>query len=423
MLREMLKNLEIIRIEKKVNPRLEITKHLLENAGSPVLFEDVNGWRVVGEPWSTRENIASALNSTVQEITELLIDAMAHPEKTEETRDADFLTHMIKGEEIDLYSLPIPTFYPKDGGPYITAGTIIGEMGGVTNLSFHRMMVAGRNRFAVRLVPRHLYTMHRMTMKKGEELKVSITVGLPPQILLPAAMSVDYGVNELEIASRLMRKTTGTTLKTVKIEHDYPAVPNMAEWVFLGRITHEKIPEGPFVDITGTYDFVREQPVIEIDRIYHRENPLFHIILPGGNEHYLMMGMPREPIIFQAVRRVVPRVMGVRLTEGGCSWLHGVVSIEALKEGDAKNAILAALSAHTSMKQVIIVDHDINIFEDKEIEWAVATRAQPHRDYLIISGARGSSLDPSAEETTSKLGIDATMPLKDRKKFLRAKIK
>ena len=418
----MLKELKVIRIKEKVNPELEVTRRLLQNPDTPVLFEDINGWRAIGEPWSTRENIASALNCEVGDIPEFLIDAMLHPERLTETDEAGFLAHRIEGEEIDLNLLPIPSFYPDDGGAYITAGTIIGEMEGVTNLSFHRMMVAGKNRFAVRLVPRHLYTMHKRALERGEDLKVSITVGLPPQVLLSAAMSLDYGVNELEIASRLLRKTTGTGLKTVKVEEGYPAVPEMAEWVMLGRITSENIPEGPFVDITGTYDFVREQPVIEIDRIYHRENPLFHIILPGGNEHYLMMGMPREPIILQSVRRVVPDVRGVRLTEGGCSWLHGVVSIEPLKEGDAKNAILAALSAHTSMKQVTVVDGDIDIFNDREVEWAVATRAQPDRDYLIISGARGSSLDPSAEGTTSKLGIDATMPLKGREKFMRARL-
>src|SRR5207245_2110094 len=95
-----------------------------------------------------------------------------------------------------------------------------------------------------------------------------------------------------------------------------------------------------------------------VDRIYHRENPIFHIIVGGLDEHFMFMGMPREPVIYQAVSRAVPHVKAVRLTEGGCAWLHGVVSIRKQHQGDGKNAILAAFGAHTSMKQVVIVDED-----------------------------------------------------------------
>jgi UbiD family decarboxylase len=198
------------------------------------------------------------------------------------------------------------------------------------------------------------------------------------------------------------------------------SVPADADIVLEGRITLKETNEGPFVDITGTYDTVRSQPIIEIDKMWTSDRPLFHLLLPGGNEHYLFMGLPREPVILKTVRQAVPRTHAVRLTEGGCCWLHGIVSITKNKEGDGKNAIMAAFTGHPSMKQVIIVDEDIDIFDDRQVEWAVATRFQADR-MVRIKDAAGSSLDPSADGTTWKVGIDATRPLNaDEKKFRKA---
>jgi len=199
-------------------------------------------------------------------------------------------------------------------------------------------------------------------------------------------------------------------------------VPSSCDYVFEGKITFETAEEGPFVDITGTYDMVRDQPVIKIDKMWSCKDPIFHLLLPGGYDHFLLMGLPREPVILKTVRQAVPRVKNVRLTEGGCCWLNGVVSIAKNKEGDGVNAIMAAFSGHTSMKQVIIVDDDIDIFDDREVEWAVATRMQG--DQIIkIPSAAGSSLDPSSDTTTWKIGYDATIPLnKDRKLYEKAKV-
>ena len=264
------------------------------------------------------------------------------------------------------------------------------------------MMIMDRNHIAVRLVPRHLFTIYNMAKKNGEELRIAICVGARAEVLLAAATSMDFGADELEVASSMLR--VGRTDNGL-------LVPADTDYVLEGRITLNETKEGPFVDITGTYDFERQQPVIEIDRIWTRKDPIFHALLPGGWEHYMLMGLPREPMILKTVRQAVPRVKNVRLTEGGCCWLNGVVSIAKNKEGDGVNAIMAAFTGHPSMKQVIIVDDDIDIFDDKEVEWAVATRMQADR-ILKIPGAAGSSLDPSSHgKTTWKVGFDATIPL------------
>jgi UbiD family decarboxylase len=271
-------------------------------------------------------------------------------------------------------------------------------------------MVLGPNKVAARIVPRHLYSMYQEALKAKKDLKVSIFTTLEIEPMLCGAMSVNYGTDELTIASALKRMTSRRPLRLVKLSNGIP-VPASSEYAFEGRITAERTDEGPFVDITGTYDEVRKEPVIVLDRMYSAPGPVFHTVMPGGLDHFLMMGMPREPIILDAVEKAVPKVGSVRLTEGGCSWFHGVVSIQQQRQGDAKNAVLAALGAHPSMKRVIVVDSDIDIFDDRQVEWALATRFQADEDLIIIPEARGSSLDSSAKNgVTHKVGIDATYP-------------
>jgi UbiD family decarboxylase len=385
----------------------EVTRLLLKNEGRAVHFKDINGREAVGNLYSSRESVASALNIGKEDIAAKLIEAIGSPCPVREIKNPDFRANVT--DTFDLRDLPIPKYYPKDGGRYITAGIIISEYQGKRNVSFHRMMVLDDKRLAVRLVPRHLFTLHKLAKEAGEELRIAICVGVCPSILLSAATSLDFGQDELEVASALRTACLGEPVEVARTDSGL-MVPAHADYVLEGRLTMDEVDEGPFVDITGTYDHVRRQPVIEVDRMYTRHDPIFHLVLPGGREHYLLMGLPREPMIFRTVRQVVPRTHAVRLTEGGCCWLHGIVSITKNKEGDGVNAIMAAFSGHPSMKRVIVVDDDVDIFNDQEVEWAVATRFQS-KGLLVIENAAGSSLDPSSDGTTSKIGMDATKPI------------
>ncbi|QLH75538.1 MAG: UbiD family decarboxylase [Methanomassiliicoccales archaeon] len=399
---------DLRRIKKHVPNELEPTKILLEDQRRPVLFEDLNGMKAIGNVWSDRERVANALGLRKETLTESLVEALSSPRKPRVVKDAEFYDHV--HDDFDLMRLPIPKYYPKDGGRYITSGVAVAEFEGKRNISFHRLMLLDSHRFAIRLVPRHLYTMHQMSLKKGKELKVAFCVGVCPSILLAGATSTDYAADEMEIASAIRYHGLKEDVEVAATEEGL-MVPARSEFVIEGRLTAALVDEGPFVDITGTYDPVRKQPLFEVDRVYHRTDPIFHLVLPGGLEHYLLMGMPREPVIYKTVRQVVPRVHGVRLTEGGCCWLHGVVSITKNKEGDAMNAAMAAFTGHPSMKKVTIVDEDIDIYDDQKVEWAEATRFQASRSLLVVNNAAGSSLDPSTESTTSKVAIDATKPI------------
>ncbi len=421
MLREILECFdETVVVEKPVSKELEITKYLLKYRDRPVLFRDVGGWSVAGNIWSTRGRIADYLNLTVGELTPFIADAMENPAPYETVNDAPFLRNST--EDFSLLELPVPKYYPKDGGQYFTSAMVIAkDESGFVNASFHRIMVRDEKTAAIRLVPRHLYSMWKDKAEHREELEVRIIVGNPVHLLLAGATSTAYGISELEIASRMSEGAFGKPLRVVDL-HGIP-VPVETEFVFEARITPELVDEGPFVDITGTYDYVRKQPLVVFERMYHVDEPVFHALLPGGYEHFMLMGLPKEPQIYASVKHVVPKVHGVRLTEGGAMWLHAVVSITKQHDGDGKNAILAAFAGHPSLKHVVVVDEDINIYDDRDVEWAIATRFQADRDLVVVPNARGSSLDPSATKSlTAKWGIDATKPLERKEEFERARV-
>lgn len=374
-------------------------------------------FRIAGNVYSDRGRIAAILGVGQGELPGLILRAMESPEPTLDIPLPD--DYM----PLDPDDMPIPTYYKGDGGPYITSGIFHAVHGGKGNLSFHRMMYLGGGRFAIRVVPRHLKALMDEAASSGHDLKICVSVGCDIASLIAASCSVGYGTDEFGIASSLHSSATGEPLTT--INEDGLKAPLGSEIILYGRIDKETASEGPFVDITGTIDHsgMEGQPVFTVERAFARADPIMHILLPGGLEHYLLMGLPKEPSILSSVRKVVPRVHAVRLTEGGCCWLHGIVSITAQKSGDGKNAAMAAFTGHPSMKRVIIVDGDIDIYDDEEVEWALATRFQAGKDLVLIDGARGSTLDPSLapDGTTSKYGMDATMPFGDRGGFRRVK--
>ncbi|BEP18101.1 UbiD family decarboxylase [Pyrofollis japonicus] len=318
-----------------------------------------------------------------------------------------------KGSNIGVDVLPALRFYRDDGGDYITSSIFIACKEGICNASIHRIMVNKREDYAAaRIVPRHLYTLMK---KSGGSLPIAIVIGVHPLVLLAAATSPPFGVFEFEIASSLL----GGCLMTCRTPIYGIPVPCGASMVVEAIIGPERKKEGPFVDLLQLYDGVREEPVIKPQAVYvnKRYEPYIHVIIPGGIEHMLLMGFPREASIYDAVARAVPRVNKVRLTPGGGMWLHAVVSIEKIHDGDGKTAAFAALAAHPSVKHVIVVDEDVDPDNLLEVEWAIATRVQADKDIVIIKNARGSTLDPSAKEgLTAKMIIDATAPLD--KKYL-----
>lgn len=401
---------KIIKINKEVSTDFEIANVLASLDGKLVIFNNVKNskYPVIGNVASSRELIADALVVRKEQLLERLSWFTSHLKEPAMINNAP--CQEIIENNIDLNSLPILRYMPKDGGKYIASAVCIikDPENGIRNICFHRLMLLDKNHFAARIVEDR--GTDTVLKKVGGELDIAICIGNSVPVLLAAATTLPHGVDELGMANAL-EETKLVKCKSIDIE-----VPADSEIVLEGRITKEKVQEGPFLDITETYDRVREQPVIEIKKITHRKNAMFHALIAGKGEHKLLMGMPKEPTIFNEVNKVC-KCKNVLITPGGTSWLHAIVQIHKENEDDGKKALEAAFKGHGSLKHCVVVDDDIDVYDMNEVEWAIATRAQADKNILILKDQPGSSLDPSAHQEpskkalTAKAGIDATIPL------------
>ena len=409
-------NENIIEITDELSSEYEVSRVLRDYPKDTVIIKNVKGFDmpVISGICNTRAKIAESINCEVSEITEKIIEASDNPIKVDKFTDFSEYNSL----DVNLDKIPILTHYKRDGGKYITAGVVFARdpVSGVQNASIHRMMVLDNKRLVIRIVPRNLYTYFQNAQKEGKDLEIAIAIGMDPAILLASTTSIPIDYNEMDVAN-VFKDSELTLIKCGNLE-----VPQ-AEIILEGKISvSETVREGPFVDLTDTYDIIREQPVINLEKMHiKKDNPCYHAIIPAGFEHKLLQGLPQEPRIFKSVKNAVPTVENVVLTEGGCCWLHAAVSINKQTEGDGKNAIMAALSAHPSLKHCVVVDTDVNVFDAEDVEYAIATRVKGDKDIMIVSNVRGSSLDPVAESdgTTTKIGVDATKSLKTLGKFER----
>lgn len=406
-------------ISEPLLPYLQVSKKLIEFDPDPVLFKNVSGIQAAGNIFCSRDKFAKYLKLPETSF-------LSHLSRKLNYHEIQLIQHHeVYGDEewskIDLSKLPILFHYPGDGGYYITSAVwIVHDPEYGRNLSCHRMMVLNEKQGSVRVVENR--GMHQALSHSDGTAEIAICIGPPPSVLLAASFSPANHVDEMELAARLTPVEL-VNCKTVDLQ-----VPKDCEIVFEGHFTGEFADEGPFVDITGTWDVIRRQPVIDITRIAHRKNPIYHALVPGRSEHKILMGMPKELDIFQAVNQVC-QCLDVTMTSGGCSWLHAVVKIKKENEKDGRKALEAAFQAHRSLKHCIVVDEDIDIHNVHQVEWAIATRFQADKDLTVMSDEPSSSLDPSAlhsegkKSRGAKMGLDATIKKMDqqRKMFERVK--
>ncbi|HEX9091132.1 MAG TPA: UbiD family decarboxylase [Anaerolineales bacterium] len=393
---------EIAGVLKKLEPR-------------PVLFEKVkeSTFPVVGNLLCSKAAFASYFSLPVKEIIPTLIRAIEERQPCPVVKKAPCQEVVI--DEPDLDALPILRHCALDGGNYISSGVFITRHPSYgQNLDFHRAMQFSKTELAIRVVKgRHF---DRFLEEQGN-LDVAVCIGVSPQVLVAAATSVELGIDELEIANTLSTCCLNEPLNLVYAKTVDLFIPAEAEFVLEGTVYGDRRQaEGPFVDLTGTYDIVRNEPVLVVKTITHRKDAIWHALLPGALEHKLLMGMPREPTIFKKVNQVV-KCLDVNVSPGGSSWLHAIVQIDKQNKEDGRKAIEAAFAGHRSCKHVFVVDKDIDIYNPLEVEWAMATRFQGESSLVMRPKEPGSSLDPSSTRgdggthLTTKLGFDLTKPL------------
>lgn len=420
-LNDFLEQVNPIIIEKILDEEYEIARTLYQTQGkNPIIMKGKRTkFLIAGNLVSSRKALLKA--AFVNSDEELYIKLNSTPLPLEHSFEIHDFSNYYEKQTLKLNELGFCKFYEKDGGWYINSGIIIAKVNGSYNASIHRLMIVNEKRMALRIVPRHLYYAYNKAKERGEELPITILLGNHPLYLLLASNSPPLGVYEFTYLPLFVNKKPTAAYSPLYKN----LVPLGSSIIIEARITLEEIEEGPYLDALLTYDAKRMQPIIEVDEIWVRkQQPIYlHALLPGGYEHAYLMGIPREASIWFSVSKVVPKVHKVRLTPASGGWLHAIISITKNHDGDGKNAIMAAFAGHPSLKHVVVVDDDVDPDDINQVEWAIATRFQAHKGLVVINEARGSTLDPSSiDGKTSKLGIDATVPVKEKEKYKRGVI-
>lgn len=378
-----------------------------------VVFPEPDGHpiSVISGIVSRREWIAEAMGVDEDGLLDHFRDAVLNPLPWEEVTDAP-VHEVVHRDDIDLTSaLPIPTHNEHDSGAYITAGLVIARNPetGDQNVSINRLQVSGPDKLGVLILPRDLHRFYDAAETKGEALPVAIVIGVDPMTLLASQAILPINHDELMVAGALM----GRPLDVVKCVTNEVRVPAQAEIVIEGHLLPEvRELEGPFGEFPQYYGPAGKSQVVKVDAITHRGKPLFHTIVPAAMEHLLLGAIPREASLIAFLQRSFPSVIDVHLSRGGVCRYHLAVKIAKRWEGEPKNIIMGAFAGHADIKQVTVVDADVDVHDPTEVEWAVATRFQAASDLVVVPRAQGSRLDPSADNgLVDKMGLDATKPL------------
>jgi UbiD family decarboxylase len=327
--------------------------------------------------------------------------------------DPPFRERVLTGEAVDLGRLPIPLYFPGDAGRYLTAGMLVARdpETGVETEGYHRFQVKGRDRMGVSLHSRRrMFEYQRRAEARGESLPCAVVLGLHPLVSMGSLAYPPPDVGKFEVVGGLF----GEPLEIAPCATVDLHVPAAAEIVIEGEILPGvREPEGPFGEFTGYFSRRSTEHVFVARAISMRHRPWFQSIGSGrAGDHITTLGLVREAEIRNAVARVVPNVTAVHVPLSGTSSFTAYVAIKQSRPGEAKHVIPIVLGVDHYLKLVVVVDDDIDVFDESDVLWAMATRMQADRDLLVIGGSLGAMLDPSADDRgiTAKLGIDATRP-------------
>jgi 2,5-furandicarboxylate decarboxylase 1 len=404
---------DLVRISDPVDPVHEVSalvaKLARERRRRPVLLlENVKGsaFPVVTNLHAGRRRMALAMNAEPRDLQRAFLKAMERPVAPVVVDTGPVKEVVQTGGDVDLLALPQIVHHAADAGPYITAAISFARdpEDGTWNCAYNRLMIMGRDRTSIHITAsKHLWEFYQKAEARGEALPVAFAVGVHPAIGLGALAIGSIDEDERAIMGGIL----GEPLELVRCETSDLLVPAHAEMILEGEILPgERTPEGPFSEFTGYSLGQRQREVVRYNAVTMREGALFHDIAVAQVDHLLLSTIPMEANLYRAVRAIVPSVKAVRVPAPYSCY----VAIEQRVAGQAKNAILAVLGADMYIKRVVVVDHDVNIFDDREVAWALGTRCQADRDIMVISNTRGSDLDPSTDSDgyTAKWGVDAT---------------
>lgn len=406
---------DVISVGTGVSPVEDITSVVWRLAAEdrhPMLrFTNVAGFDVdvVTNVFASRTRIArilevddTALHDEFQRRATRLMPPRSLP-------DGPILESVTGADDLDLTRLPLLTHFAGDRAPYITSGIIIAEdADGVGNMSYHRAMVHSRNELATSLHSHgDLWRMAHAAAAAGEPLRVAMVIGGHPLFMLAASARVPAGIDERHVAGGLFE----APLEVVPTPRYGLLVPATADYVLEGVIDPTaRAAEGPFGEFTGYSSSRSTNNVLRVETMLSRREPLLLDVVGGNSAEHLNLGrIARESEMAEKLKSRFPGVTAIHYPTSGTHF-HCYLRVEPQRVGEARQIMLGLLGWDPYLKTVIAVDDDVDITNDAEVLWAVATHFQPADDLFVVDGLPGSPLDPSssASGTASRLAIDAT---------------
>lgn len=426
-LRDFLQKLEsdgeVRSIPVEVKRAFEISTLVMElekKRQFPVLrFEQVenSSFPVITSILSTRERLAKGMGVESHELSEAYAKGIKNRiEEIHIIEDPPFGENCITGEDIDLYKLPIPVHFPIDAGPYVTSGLCVAKdpVSGVETLGFHRMQLKGKDKLGISLHSRQrLWESFRRSEELGKSLEAAIVIGVHPNIALGSMALVPYELGKYGAIAGLF----GEPLEVAQCATVDLQVPAYAEIVLEGEILSQvREQEGPFAEFTNYACYRSTENVFKVNAIRYRNNAFYHDLTPAmSSEHITVVAVQREGDVLNALRQTLPNIKAVHAPFSACGLFHCYISMKKIAEGQPQQAIFAAFAVDHNIKMVVVVDEDVDVFNEQEVLWAMATRLQADKGVSIIPQhlGMGVTLDPSTDELSrsSKMGIDATKPL------------
>jgi 2,5-furandicarboxylate decarboxylase 1 len=404
---------EVHRISREVDPRFELASVLmLRDEGPAQIFENVAGYNmpVVAHVLNSRMRFADALGVTRAELEERLQNALTNPIPPSLVRDAP-VQQCVHEAPVDVGALlPVPHWFERERAPYITAGVIIAKdpHTGRRNVSIARLRLEGGARLMAGIAPNHhLAILAAKARERGQKLEIAIAIGNHPAVLLGSQMYVGLGEDEFDIAGGLL----GEPVELVKCRTVGVEVPAHAEMVLEALLdAGDQIEEGPVSEFHDFYVDYGNGIAAHVQCVTHREQPLFQAILPGyAAEHCLLGGVAIGATLTRDLRRLIPSVRRVFITDGGMGRMHAVISMHRPRVGEGKRAIILAMGHVNLLKQVVVIEDDIDPEDARMVEWSVAARFRGEEDLVILPDMRADRCDPVAQDQLiTKIGMVAT---------------
>lgn len=424
---------KLVRVRKEVDVRHEIAagiRKASDTDGPALLFENVKGypdWKVAAGLFATRKLLALAFggHDDEQKLFERYLEIDQKGIKPRLVDTGPVKEVIIKGDDVDINKLPIPTYCERDTGPYLTAGVEIAKHPetGIQNLCIVRRMLLDKNRTGISAPSiHHLGLMLAAAQEKGQRLGVATVIGAHPALTIASQIRPPLGVDETEIAGAIQ----GKPMEVVKCETIDVEVPADAEVVIEGEVLPgDKVATGTFGEYPGNYismsDYIGGSRisydyVVKVTAITMRKNPIFVAMLTGMpvTENHILIKWATAAAMYRKATTVVydpEDIKGVNMTIGGSCRHHCVISIRKRNEWMARDLIYSLLATRYITGLVVVVDEDVNIYDPIEVEHAIATTVKPDRDIVILPMVQSPKGAPVQSVYMYKWGIDATKGL------------